>query len=567
MSDSPASQVVSSISGATQVVEHEVLRIVATVRGTDSKDAFKRARNEALLWVKNRTQDALPGVAWTGHGFDHLRGGRSVLARSVDTEMGNLWALRADDPDKNIPGRIWTTEVTIGSPNKGLSQMSLRLMASSSEMDLEISPHVPGVIRKIASRCGLLCSGGFSISDIPKYIGSKDLDELIALLESPNRRLPVIVASGDERSQDTTKPLIDTRLLAQATLGLAHVVVLPAVCSYALSDAFGKVRSVFHGAVRIYKYGFNRSADPYEHPLFVGHSIRHGECELEIRRLAAIESVRRTRLGHDVLPFADVQSEAARREAARREDARRESLTERVIQGDRLTAMRQHIEALKREVDARQVEVKALKNQVMSAKSEGDRNFDLAAQEEERAKIAEADQHGLRAHVGALREMLSQQEIDPDRDLELPYSWGEFAEWCEKHFAGRLVLTSQARRGIKRAMFCDPECAGECVLWLSSTYRDVRMKGHNSTQDSHDVSRFVIGQKGTVLRGVVNSSCGGDAFSFDWQGRRLKADLHIKNGGNTRDPGRCLRIYYCYDDITQQIVVADMPSHRRTGAT
>ena len=41
---------------------------------------------------------------------------------------------------------------------------------------------------------------------------------------------------------------------------------------------------------------------------------------------------------------------------------------------------------------------------------------------------------------------------------------------------------------------------------------------------------------------------------------------HIKNGG-TRDPRRCLRIYYFWDATTQQVVIADMPAHRVTEAT
>lgn len=71
----------------------------------------------------------------------------------------------------------------------------------------------------------------------------------------------------------------------------------------------------------------------------------------------------------------------------------------------------------------------------------------------------------------------------------------------------------------------------------------------------------------SVEEGIRNSPCGSDEFNFDWQSRRLTADWHIKTGGNTRLPEYCLRIYYGWDDKTQQVVVADMPAHRRTGAS
>ncbi len=70
-----------------------------------------------------------------------------------------------------------------------------------------------------------------------------------------------------------------------------------------------------------------------------------------------------------------------------------------------------------------------------------------------------------------------------------------------------------------------------------------------------------------IEQGIENAPCGNDTFKFDFRGRRLEADWHIKNGGNTRDPRRCLRIYYAWDERTQEIVIADMPAHRRTGAT
>lgn len=511
-----ASDVFASIRTPSQVVEREILRVVATVQGPDSKDAFERARTETLFWVRRRTGGRLPKDAWDGRGFDHLPGGRAVMARSVDTEIATLWALRADDPDKNIPGRAWITEVAIGLPKKGQSQMSVRLMAYSSESDLVISPHVPGVVRQVHNKCGLW-SGKYPVIDAPKFIETDgELSRLMELLEDPNRRLPVIVASGDERAGDPDSPLLNTESLAIATLGIAHVVILPAKHSYAVSEKIGKTRSVFHGAIRMYMGGFNRSADPYEHPLFVGYRVSNnpGEIEVELQRLAARESVRRTRLGHDVLPFADVRSEAARRKAQQREVA-----ADRVVRGNRLAKER----------------IEALERQVRSAKSDAERCFDLATQEEERAKIAEKNQQGLRAHVHALRDTLSQQHIDPDRDLELPNNWEWFAEWCDEHLAGRLVLVPRARRGIKKAILDDARTAAECVLWLSSTYRRTRMQGVDELGGAaRDRVRIVKRRDGKNLEGIQNSFCGEDEFSFDWQDRKLKADWHVKNGGNTR---------------------------------
>lgn len=59
-----------------------------------------------------------------------------------------------------------------------------------------------------------------------------------------------------------------------------------------------------------------------------------------------------------------------------------------------------------------------------------------------------------------------------------------------------------------------------------------------------------------VEDGVRNAHCGGDQFDLDWQGQRQNAVWHVKSGGNTRDPKRCLRIYYFWEPDTEQNVVA-----------
>ena len=93
--------------------------------------------------------------------------------------------------------------------------------------------------------------------------------------------------------------------------------------------------------------------------------------------------------------------------------------------------------------------------------------------------------------------------------------------------------------------------AARCVIWLATTYRDGRLNG--AERDFRDYY---------LEEGIKNTPCGGDEFDFDWQGQRYSADWHIKNGGNTRSPERALRIYFCWDDQSAQVIVADMPAHR-----
>jgi len=521
---------------ARPIREREVLRVAATISALNPEAGMEKARQAVLAWAQRRCGGDLPKRAWQGDSFEYIAAGRTTLGARLTTEAAELWALRGDDPDKTVPGRVWTTEVAVGRQDGQPPHLSLRLLVASPEEEPEFDPAVPGLLRQIAQQSGLL-AGGFALSATPWRIDSEeDLEKLIDMLEAPARRLPVFLASGDERAEDPALPLIDVDTLARATIGLAHVVVVPARFTYGLSDAFGKLRSCYHGAVRAYLPGFDSASDPYEHPLTLGEFVQRDPAAVvaELRRFAAKESLRRLRLGQDVLAFASVRSAALQIE----QEAKASS---RTSDAEQLESALRQIEALRADVAEKQ--------------AEAEQNFELAHQEEERAKAAETQLHHARERIRRLEAQLASRGQRPDEGVALPAAWGELAEWCDQTLIGRLVLAPPARRGIKKAEFEDLTLAARCLLWLAGDCRDRRMNGGGSLANV------------PIEPGIENAPCGEDTFKFDFQGRRLEADWHIKNGGNTREPRRCLRIYYAWDEVTRQIVVAEMPAHRRTGAS
>ena len=146
----------------------------------------------------------------------------------------------------------------------------------------------------------------------------------------------------------------------------------------------------------------------------------------------------------------------------------------------------------------------------------------------------------------------SEEQAGPG--IALPTAWKEFPAWCETHLAGRLVLSSRARSTIKKTLYEDVETAAKCLVWLAGDYRRARLQGAGETL------------RGLIDSGLWNERCGGDSFPFEWGGRRVEVEWHVKNGGNTTDPTRCLRIYYFWDEAAAQVVVAHMPDHIPNGA-
>lgn len=167
----------------------------------------------------------------------------------------------------------------------------------------------------------------------------------------------------------------------------------------------------------------------------------------------------------------------------------------------------------------------------------------------------------LRNQVSDLKGKLAQLTGESEASVltfdPLPSSWTEFGPWVEAKLAGRVTLAPLARRGVKSPEFRDVEEAARCLVWLATDYRDRRLNGGGNLH-------------APILEGLHNEPCGEADLPFSpvkWHGRNVDVEWHVKNGGNTRDRTRCLRIYYFWDAESQEVVVASMPAHARTTLT
>jgi hypothetical protein len=516
------------------VREHEVLRVSATLTGEDAQAAALAAAAEVLKWATRQAGTKLPDQAWAGESFELPLPGRDPTAIRLRTAAADLWAFRLHRPDRNVPGRAWTTEVVLGHVPGQAARFSTRLLVATDEPELAIAPAVPGFLRQVAQKCGL-AAGSQRLCTEPEHFRSReDGEALIDHLTDPGRVLPTIVLTCFEG--DGAPPL-DAAVLNGQLIGLAHVAVAHPDACWTLTERLGKRLSVFGGAARIYLPRFDEASDPYAHRLVLAGALAvHDGVEktsLWLRQTAAGASLHRSRLGRDVLAFADLRAASL--------EARQAELREAGNESEQLAA------AL--------AQVQALQAQFASILAENNYYLDEYERERERAEAAEAQSQAAAWRIQQLSAKLREAGVDSDASLELPEAWDGFTEWCEQQFAGRLVLAPGARRGVRKPVFTEPRTAARALHWLATAARD-RFTGGGGTLANIP-----------IFEGIQNAPCGEDSFDFDWAGRRFTADWHVKNGGNTRDPSRCLRIYYCFDQQTQQIIVAEMPAHRRTGAT
>lgn len=510
--------------------EHEICRLQFEFRDHGSAQDAKKI---VLEWAEKRTGKKFPVDAWNYKSFETLSAGRNAMASVIDQEGVSIWGLRHEDPDKEVAGRIWSTEVVIGELSGQKPKMSLRLLAHSGEDFIPVKISVPGFVFQIFRSIGLTSDiTGLSIE--PKYVLTDDnFDKFFDFLKNPERRLPIIVVTTERRSGES---LIIPNNLAKATLGMAHTYVLNEHTAWLLSEKIGRELSVFDGGIRIYMPDFAEDDSLFAHKLLIGKNLQlgfeKGKADSWFRRLAAEFSLERLKLGTKVLSYSRIRSESRKIHAAK------------LLNSD--TSIEVQLEALKSQNEA--LEKEREETFELSELYDGERLEAI-----NRATDAEQKLQAAGFRIRQLEGALSAKGIIDVVQVEKPSQWSQISDWCAKQFVGKLTLTSSAIRGLKKPEFENLETVVEALEWLASECRQSRLEGGGNRMNNTK-----------ILDGLTHARCGGDEYHVMYRGTRREVDWHIKNGdGNTRDPKRCLRIYYFWDEQSQEIIVADLPAHRK----
>jgi hypothetical protein len=533
---------------ANPLIRH-VVSVTANVSGDDKQASLADAKKRILKWLSARV-GTLPPEAWEGKTFEHMSPGRFAAGVSIDFDEGEYWAVRCDDPDKSVPGRTWTTEASLARRGEH-SRFGLRLLFATTEVEPNYSPSIPGIVRHLCESPGLTRNGRV-LSPIPTLVDTDEkLDFFVDLLLDPRRRNPVFAISLDEQEINAATAAIDPDNLAARCLGIAHTVVVTGPQAFRLSDVLGKSFSVFRGAVRTYRAGMTYDDDPYRHPFATRSQIRDwqgvGPAAFSNTLIwtAARNSAVSNDEARDLPPFTKAKQIALQ---TQRQSARDDS------DYPALLALADN------ELNEKQREIAALEA--------------MLVEEERKREEADCRANDLNASNSFLRHRVLELEArltfdTNEQPVHYPQSYPEIPDWVDKTYPGRICLTARARREMKDAEFADVELVGRCLAYLATEFWSMKTQGG---MDFVQNNERVLGELS-----VKNEPSGaehllkeqGDTFYVKWgaSGNKRLLDMHLKNGGNTRDPSRCFRIYYFWDDETQQVVVGSLPAHLTSRAS
>ena len=595
----------------------EQFRIVATVGQEYTGEAADRAAGAVLDWAGSGLEKPLPKQAWTLEPFKHFaREANCNATRVLDGER-DIWAIRVNRADDAAPKGLRSVEAVVQRYEGQRTTLTVRQLVDRKPWLEAIPPEAPAFVHSINANLGLY-SQWTKLESEPWIVGTGyEFEQFVAILTDSERKQPVFVLSVPEGSGGPLSPLLDAGSLARATTGLATVVVLPPEYAWELTTRFGKELSVYLGAARVYRPGFDRGADPFAHELELVQRVESpsGRAKIlaRLQRTAAEVSLEHYELGTDLLAFDVIRKEAAGPQPPVPAQSSTEGTEQSVTQssaeapqsvepdppvpvvaepasspleiprppvadarpepaapplsqapripspqptrfGERILAKltdwlprSPKLRAAEEALQESQGTIASLETQLKESVEFADLASEEHAKEAKRAKEAETELALARDRIAELERRFDELGLESD----LPVAWSEFADWCDRRLVGKVMLTDRAKREVRKPKYKDVAGAARALLWLGGKYREQRLHGGDGDL------------RGPNSVGLFNELCGGSTFNVKWGGQRVEVRWHLKNGGNTHDPTRCLRIYYFWDELNDQVVIASMPAHHR----
>lgn len=538
----------------THAVVRPISQSLIQLDAARNPEVFVDALKIILPWVNDRAGRPLPKEAWEGRGFELEEvGAQRTSAIAIDEPK--YWAARLDDSDRDVPQRSWVNEITIAQRNEAEVLVGSRLLCVTRGEDLPFQPSLQRFVRTLVEKIPGCRVEGREVEIAPWFVASEsDVYELVELMRADSRRLDLIVCSLPEGSENPNDSAIDAASFHRKTLGAAHLAILSATASYALTDAVGKEFSVFRGAIRTYRPGFNEMEDePYSHPLIMADRVAafrpNGASDFENFLIG--QTLIRSATGSDAErhfpPFSQVKRVASELRMKRAKES---------------GSSQKDLLALAEE------ENRELREAVQKDKEvyEG-----LVLQYEQDAKQAQEESQQTRAaylHLQARLRSLESQVREGSRRAKqsFPESLEVFENWCRAELIGSVEVLNRAFQGVKKSQFEDAPLIYKAMLLLKNHYVPMRREGGNERMKNFEKACNDLGLSDELTFSGERWGEHGDEYKVRYAGQWRLLDRHLKKG-NSKDQRYCFRLYYFWDDETEQVVVGWLPSHLDTRQT
>ena len=529
-----------------------VSQVSIEVYACDGNDPFATAQQKVLQWIAQRVGQRLPEEAWAGQSFETEKIGAQYAAAAL-LDDPEIWGARLDDADKSVPQLTWVTEVGLKRLAASKIAVSARLVCTRRGPNIPIDRSVPDFVRQIAA-IGTSSLDGRLLRPIPWLVSEPDeVRSLCDLLQDPKRRAAVLVAAlpaGSTYAQDAACP-IDA--LCRRTFGAAHVVLITEPASYGLTHELGREFSVFNRAVRNYLPNFNPKEDePHQHPWATARRIHNWDGGPAAYTAFLADHVLKNAVERSE-PAGDPPSFAKIRRLAAEQRIAHAKATNATI-AERLELAEAQIVELQAEREEMEEIFEGVLKSVEQERDEAQAKADTSTQ---RAR-------NLRARVEMLEEALSSGSSP--KEPEIPRDLNDFGAWCATHLAGFVEVLPRAKHAAKKSKYEDPSFLYKALLLLRDYYVPMRRLGGSAKVGAFKQACSDLNIEETQTFAGDRYGEHGDTYFVRYGGQSRLLNRHLKKG-STHDVRRCFRLYFFWDEDSEQAVVGWLPSHLDTRKT
>lgn len=521
-----------------------------TVGGT-----FKFCSDVIYNWIKKKfPRMGLPEKVRTIH--------KSIVPQNADVIFipnEQYFCMRTVHQDLNDTSRFWITEAEIMNLNDKLI-LGIRNSYTASTPDNSLNRFgIPVFARTLQSKC-VLIDGNQRTGELHEITSGQGVEELFDLIVDSTRILPVIVIAQDNTTNKDILDLfeveegylIDGRKLAKKLELRAHVFYLPLKYQNEWTKVVGMEWSVFNGAIRTYNPNVSfEDSEYYGHPYTLpnrilameyvtgdekicigGRAFRH----ILTHRIEDDNACRRIEwnsLQHKFYFNKSIEQYRKNSSDESLNDDLKEYYGELDIENDQL---REENKDLNSKIDILESDLENERNEIQKYLS-----------------INYVNQTRIRNLEKQLEEIKGQKSV-----IQYPTEYSQIPQWVEDHFCGRMQLSNRALKALKAAVYSDIELVGKALELLASEYYDMKMGiGSKEVYDAKCKSLYLEDELA-----ISDMSAGeqGDEYYITYNGKRKKFDKHLIKGDG-RDPRKCLRIYYFWDNETSMVVVGSLPYH------
>ena len=528
-------------------------------------ETLDRARAAVLAWLR---KDKKLAVADHG-GPQQLDDAHSSLLVDADD---HLWAMRYDDRDRHVAGRIWRTEIVLHRANEQVNA-SIRLLClrPTTELDTPVEASIPRVVTQLAETLGI-SDAGAPLRRRPWVIERpEDVGDVVSLIRNPDRRQPVMVTTGRHTGWlgSDQNPGLLHRLQ-----GHAHLVQLHGPAMAAWTRSMGRPEAIHGEALRLYRPGWTVGEAKARNPLFIINPQASRSTFIN-RVVAAGAELGAREASEDTVPgFA-----LARTVIATQLRKRAALASEQVRQAERDTSTDERIKILEEQLAAARLLHQAAETERDNL-SQQVAERDALDQQDRRRREAEATDTNerlreeleqaiaandiLRRNLDAIHrhEQIEQGTITEDQPTQVPIpdNLQALEEWATLYLPKEVTIHKKAINAASKINHQQPERVYQALMLLADEYLA-------SIYDPCEEARVRLEERQKALHleisptgSAVDNRQYRDQYRVSWEGRQYKLDMHV-SGNSSRNTEKQVRVYFAVDEERGQIIIGHLPTH------